>query len=74
VSRSIAKTDGVSRVAVVTGGALGLGLSVCQHVARQGCRVGVLDVDAEATERVGLQFHIEATMTVPPLAWAGMSA
>ncbi|WP_436791943.1 SDR family NAD(P)-dependent oxidoreductase [Yinghuangia sp. YIM S10712] len=40
----------MSRVAVVTGGASGLGLSICEHLARQGRHVGVLDLDAAAAE------------------------
>jgi 2-hydroxycyclohexanecarboxyl-CoA dehydrogenase len=55
MSRSIAKTDGVSRVAVVTGGASGLGLSVCQHLAAKAVGLGVLDVDAEATEKAAAE-------------------
>jgi 2-hydroxycyclohexanecarboxyl-CoA dehydrogenase len=64
VSRSIAKTDGVSRVAVVTGDASGLGLSVCQHLARQGCRVGVLDVDAEATEKAAADLPADGAAAI----------
>jgi 2-hydroxycyclohexanecarboxyl-CoA dehydrogenase len=41
----------LSRVAVVTGGASGLGLSICQHLARQGRRLAVLDLDADAAEQ-----------------------
>ena len=40
----------MSRVAVVTGGASGLGLSICEHLARQGRRVAVLDLDRDAAE------------------------
>jgi 2-hydroxycyclohexanecarboxyl-CoA dehydrogenase len=42
----------VSRVAVVTGGASGLGASVCEHLARLGRRVGVLDLDGDAADEV----------------------
>lgn len=42
----------MSRVAVVTGGGSGLGLSICEHLARQGCDIGVLDLDVGAAERV----------------------
>lgn len=41
----------MSRVAVVTGGASGLGLSICEHLARHGHRVGVLDLDLGAAEK-----------------------
>ncbi len=37
---------------MVTGGASGLGLSICEHLARQGRRVAVLDLDAAGAEEV----------------------
>lgn len=40
-----------TRVAVVTGGASGMGLSICRHLAGQGHRVAVMDVDGPAAER-----------------------
>src|ERR1022692_1209176 len=43
-----------SRVAVVTGGASGIGQSICEHLARGGHRVAVLDLDGD---------HAEATAT-----------
>ncbi|MFF0225805.1 SDR family oxidoreductase [Streptomyces sp. NPDC004629] len=42
----------MSRTAVVTGGASGLGRAVCAHLARHGHRVAVLDVHAAAAEEV----------------------
>ncbi|MFC5752917.1 SDR family NAD(P)-dependent oxidoreductase [Actinomadura rugatobispora] len=39
------------RVAVVTGGASGLGLSICERLARRGGRVAVLDLDGDAAAR-----------------------
>jgi 2-hydroxycyclohexanecarboxyl-CoA dehydrogenase len=41
----------MSRVAVVTGGASGMGLAVSQRLAKEGHRVAVLDLDGEAAER-----------------------
>jgi 2-hydroxycyclohexanecarboxyl-CoA dehydrogenase len=37
----------MSRVAVVTGGASGIGLAVCQQLAARGDRVAVVDIDGE---------------------------
>jgi NAD(P)-dependent dehydrogenase (short-subunit alcohol dehydrogenase family) len=42
----------LERVAVVTGGASGLGRSVCEHLASARCRVAVLDLDGAAAEDV----------------------
>lgn len=45
------------RVAVVTGGASGMGRSICEHLAVRGDRVAVLDIDGEgadaAAEQIG---------------------
>jgi len=40
----------VSRVAVVTGGASGIGQSICEYLARDGRRVAVLDLAGENSE------------------------
>jgi 2-hydroxycyclohexanecarboxyl-CoA dehydrogenase len=40
----------MSRVAVVTGGASGMGLAICRRLADAGNRVAVLDLDGEAAE------------------------
>lgn len=42
----------MSRTAAVTGGGSGLGEAICHRLARDGHRVAVLDVDAEAAEKV----------------------
>ena len=41
----------MSRVAVVTGGASGIGLAVSQHLAQRAHRVAVLDLDGDAAQR-----------------------
>ncbi len=43
------KVEGhMSRVAVITGGASGIGLSICHHLAKRGHPVAVLDVNGDA--------------------------
>ncbi len=42
----------MSRVAVVTGGASGIGEATCHELGRRGLKVGVLDVDEQAAQRV----------------------
>ncbi len=42
----------MSRVAVVTGGASGMGESTCHELGRRGHKVAVLDVNADAAQRV----------------------
>ena len=42
----------MSRVAVVTGGASGLGAAICRHLADVGRQIGVLDVNADAAEEL----------------------
>jgi 2-hydroxycyclohexanecarboxyl-CoA dehydrogenase len=41
----------MSRVAVVTGGASGMGLGISRHLSAAGHRVAVFDINAEAAER-----------------------
>ena len=41
----------MSRVAVVTGGASGIGRAICNHLADRGHRVGVLDLDGDGAAR-----------------------
>jgi NAD(P)-dependent dehydrogenase (short-subunit alcohol dehydrogenase family) len=45
------------RVAVVTGGASGMGLAICHHLARKGHRVAVLDLDGDVAERVSAELR-----------------
>jgi 2-hydroxycyclohexanecarboxyl-CoA dehydrogenase len=54
----------LSRVAVVTGGASGLGLSICRHLARHGRRVAVLDLDADAAEQAAERLRVEGAQAV----------
>lgn len=42
----------MSRVAVVTGGASGMGQSICEHLAHRGERVAVLDVNVAGAQAV----------------------
>ena len=42
----------VSRVAVVTGGASGMGEATCHELGRRGHKVAVLDINGEAAQRV----------------------
>lgn len=41
----------MNRVAVVTGGASGVGLAICRHLAQHDRQVAVLDLDGDAAER-----------------------
>jgi 2-hydroxycyclohexanecarboxyl-CoA dehydrogenase len=43
------------RVAVVTGGASGMGRSICEHLAARGDRVAVLDIDGEGADAAAAQ-------------------
>jgi NAD(P)-dependent dehydrogenase (short-subunit alcohol dehydrogenase family) len=54
----------VSRTAVVTGGGSGMGMAICQHLARQGRKVAVLDVNADAAERVAKEIEAEGFAAV----------
>lgn len=43
--------DGLSgKVALITGGAAGIGKAIGQRLAREGCAIGILDIDGKAAE------------------------
>ena len=46
-----------SRVALVTGGGSGIGEAICHELARRGMKVAVLDVNAEAAQRVSAELR-----------------
>ena len=54
----------MSRTAVVTGGGSGMGLDICRHLANDGHRVAVLDLDHEAAEQAARQLHDAGTESV----------
>ncbi|WP_281202127.1 SDR family NAD(P)-dependent oxidoreductase [Nocardia jejuensis] len=56
---SAPRRAGLARVAVVTGGASGMGLSICRSFAENGDRVAVLDIDAAAAQRAAEQLRAE---------------
>ncbi len=49
-------TSASDRVAIVTGGASGIGRSVCELLARSGTRVAVFDLDGDAGREVATEF------------------
>jgi 2-hydroxycyclohexanecarboxyl-CoA dehydrogenase len=49
------------RVAVVTGGASGIGEATCRHLGAAGHRVAVLDLDGERAEQVGDALRADGT-------------
>lgn len=51
----------MSRVAVVTGGGSGVGLAVCEHLARRGHSVAVLDVVGTAAEEAAAALRSAGT-------------
>ncbi|OHV33836.1 MULTISPECIES: SDR family NAD(P)-dependent oxidoreductase [Pseudofrankia] len=48
-----------SRVAVVTGGASGIGEATCHHLAERGHRIAVLDLDDHGAQRVAKELRAE---------------
>ena len=49
--------DVSGRGAVVTGGASGTGLGIARTLAREGCNIPLLDVDAAALERARVEIE-----------------
>jgi 2-hydroxycyclohexanecarboxyl-CoA dehydrogenase len=54
----------VSRVAVVTGGASGMGRAICRRLAEDGHLVGVLDIDGETAIEVAVKLEGEGFRAV----------
>jgi len=49
----------MSRVAVVTGGASGMGEATCHELGRRGHKIAVLDIDGQAAQRVSEELRAE---------------
>jgi len=54
----------MARVAVVTGGGSGMGRSICEHLARRGDRVAVLDLNGGAAAEVAEQIASDSARAV----------
>ena len=54
----------MTRVAVVTGAGSGLGQSICLGLAQAGHRVAVLDVNAEAAEKVAAELEAQGAQAL----------
>jgi 2-hydroxycyclohexanecarboxyl-CoA dehydrogenase len=54
----------MTRVAVVTGGASGMGESICHELGRRGHRVAVLDINGEAAQRVSEELRAEGVTAI----------
>jgi 3-oxoacyl-[acyl-carrier protein] reductase len=56
------------RVAVVTGGASGIGRAICERFAREGARLAVFDIDADRAREVAEQLPGEAVVVTTDVA------
>ena len=54
----------MSRTAVVTGGASGMGLSICEHLADRGHRVAVLDVNGDGAEQTAADLRARGAQAI----------
>ncbi|PRC58660.1 short-chain dehydrogenase, partial [Mycobacterium sp. ITM-2017-0098] len=54
----------MSRVAVVTGGASGMGESSCHELARRGHKVAVLDLNGAAAQRVAEELRADGAVAL----------
>jgi NAD(P)-dependent dehydrogenase (short-subunit alcohol dehydrogenase family) len=54
----------MSRVAVVTGGAAGMGLAISRRLAQQGHQVAVLDLDGDAAEQAAVELRSSGAKAV----------
>jgi 2-hydroxycyclohexanecarboxyl-CoA dehydrogenase len=57
-------TTSKSRVAVVTGGASGMGEAICHELGRRGNKVAVLDIDGEGAQRVSEHLRADGVAAV----------
>jgi 2-dehydro-3-deoxy-L-rhamnonate dehydrogenase (NAD+) len=67
------KLDLDGRVAVVTGGARGIGLAIAERATESGARVAIWDLDGAEAERVAARLG-GAAMRVDVTDWAGIAA
>lgn len=61
----------MSRVAVVTGGASGMGEATCHELGRRGHRVAVLDLNGDAAQRVAEELRAEGVAALGVAADVG---